>query len=172
MPVTVNVGDVSDLAFADALDHLLKPGRVTILMPHLEMFAAAAHRVDNPFAVLDGEAHRFFAIDVPAALQRGDDVFGVKTERRSDDHGINVARLQEATMIAIDGRIFACNLSRGGEAWFVNVAESGKAHAGYPQEISHQFLSPAAGANNAEADLIRWGDQAHLSNATTDNRRA
>src|SRR5262249_310529 len=60
MPITINMADVSDFAFADALDNLSKPRRVTILMTHLKMFVAASHRFDNPFAVLNSKAHRFF----------------------------------------------------------------------------------------------------------------
>src|SRR5262249_52145374 len=152
MPVTINVGDVSNLAFAYALDHLLKPGRVAILMAHLKMFAAASHHFDDLFAVLNGEAHRFFAIDVTPALQCSDDVLGMKTERCGDDNYIDVARLQQATIVAIDGRVLAGDLSRGRETRLVNVAESRDAHARHAEEVTHQFLTATAGTDNAQAD--------------------
>src|SRR6266496_2362902 len=158
MPVPINVRDVSDLTFTDALDHLLKPRRVTILMAHLKMFAAASHRLDDLFGVLDSEAHRFFAIDMPAALQCSDHMLGMETERRGDNNCIQIARLQQATMIAIDRRVFACDLSRGGEPRLVYVAESSHTDAGHAQKIPHQFLPTTAGANDAEADLVRGRD--------------
>src|SRR5260370_10992782 len=138
MPVTINVRDLSDLAFADALDHLLKPRRVTILMAHLKMFAVALHRLDDLFGMLDGEAHSFFAIDMPAALKSSSDVLGMETERRGDNDCIQIARLEQATMIAIDGSVFAGDFSRRREARLVNVTQSGKAHAGHAQEITDQ----------------------------------
>src|SRR5713226_7012929 len=112
MPVPINVGDVSDLAFADALNHLLKPRRVTILMAHLKMFTASTRRLDDLFGMLNGEAHRFFAIDMPSALKRSDHMLSVETERRGDNDCIQIARIQQATMIAIDRGVFACDLSR------------------------------------------------------------
>src|SRR5260370_34341104 len=148
---------------------------VTILMAHLKMFAAAAHRLDDLFAVLNGEAHRFFAIDMPAALPPRDAMLSVEAKRRGDNDCIQIAHIQQATMIAIDRSVFARDLSRGGETRLVYVAKSSHAHAGHAQEITHQFLPTTAGANNAEADLVRRRDRARFadsSDATTDDRRA
>src|SRR3989442_13504612 len=107
MLVAVNVRDVSDLTSAEALDHLLNPRRVTILMAHLKMFAASSHRLDDLFRVLNGEAHRFFAIDMPAALQRSGYMLSMEAERCGDNECIQIARLQQATLIAIDWTVFA-----------------------------------------------------------------
>src|SRR6266568_6353557 len=142
MPVTINVGDVADLTFADALDHLLKPWRVTILMAHLKMFTAASYRLDDLFGMLNGEAHRFFAIDMPPALQCSDHMLSMEAEWGGDNDCVQIARLQQATIIAIDGGVFARDLSRGGETRLIYVAKSSHAHAGHAQEITHQFLPP------------------------------
>jgi hypothetical protein len=110
-----------------------------------------------------------------AALQRRDDVLGMEAEWRGDDNCIDVSRLQQATMIAIDRSVFAGDLSRRSKTRFVNVAQSGHAHAGNAQEISHQFLSTTARANNPKPDLIRWCDGLRLARppeAATDDRRA
>src|SRR5260370_26074640 len=76
-------------------------------------------------------------------------------------------------MIAIDRSVFARYLSRGSETRLVYVAKPSHAHAGHTQEITHQLLPTAAGANNAKADLVRRRDRpprAGLSNAAADNR--
>src|SRR3989442_9420479 len=102
-------------------------------------------------------------------------MLGVQTKRRGDDDGVKVTRFKQATMIPVDRRLLSREFSRRCKARLVYVAKPSHAHAGNSQEITHQLLPATAGADNSEADLVRWRDRERFpdaSDATADDGRA
>jgi hypothetical protein len=63
------VRDSPDLSFVNTLDYFAKPGRIAVLVAHLKVFASLPHCRDDLAAVFKRKAQRFFAVNMPAALE-------------------------------------------------------------------------------------------------------
>ena len=68
-------------------------------MPHLEGAPAALGGRPDGVAVGDGEAQRLLAVDGKPGVERGHHVLAVQVQRRGDDHGVQIAPLEQGPVI-------------------------------------------------------------------------
>src|ERR1039458_3120770 len=107
----------------------------------------------HAFGVVDGERHGLFLIDMLATRDGGDEVLGVEVLRGGDEHGVDVAVVQQAAVVEVglgEGRdlpdIFqAAGIDVGGADAFHVLAGEG---------LLKDLGAAGTGADDAEADTL------------------
>lgn len=144
--------DVADLALLDTGDCGADPGGVAILVANLKDTFVCGGGVHDLFRFFDGVGHGFFAVDVMAGFERGQDMLGVEPERCSDDDGVEVFAIEEGAIVGVGGDLVPAGFVQLSEARRVDIGSCYDFYAGDTEEAANEFVAAAAGADDSQSE--------------------
>src|SRR5208283_4153970 len=154
IPVGANESDLAEFALGNEFlgQDVVLP--TALLRTGLHDPIRGTNGSNEPVALLDGVGDGFFAVDVFACVDGGDDHRHMPVVGSADDHGVDVFAIEDLVEIAVvpcvRRELFLCFEPVG----LINIANGNNVVRSDLIEEAHQVLATRAGADSANLDAV------------------